>query len=801
MDKSISVAGSRGPVIVRRDAWGVAHVEATCEADAWFGQGFVAAEDRLWQMEFDRRSALGTWAEVAGPPAVGADVLARRLDLRRAAKIDLEAMSEPTRAMFEAYARGVNAFLASGLPLPPEYALTGTAPAPWEAWHSIANFRIRHVHMGVWQQKLAQAILLRRIGPEAYARLDLRSPLGSATILPPGHDGAIGNVLSRGAEDLDAAFSTLAPVISLDGGSNSWVVHGSRVTTGKPVACNDSHRRLDVPTVYWQVHLACPQFQVAGATFPGVPGLPHFGHNGSVTWSITHGCADTQDLYIEEFDPARPGWYRTPDGWTEASHANGTIRVAGGVDVPVETWRTRHGPVVHGDPRTGWAISFRWIATDGPTRQAFEPFRPMLRAQSVADLFASQAEWVDPVNNLLAADVHGSIGYQTRGVLVDRAPGPNGVATGHEAFRQFPVPGWIDDYAWRGRVPYARNPRSINPPEGYVATANQQIIDGDDPYIADSFSPPWRAERLVELLANDRVFTPDEIAGMQADVTSVSARAWGTLIARLGRLDGDAGLAHDMLAGFDGELRPERPEALLYGHVRRALARRLFAPLVGDDTWRWLVNDPLPVGTGIVSRWFVSVQAALMRRAGLAVRPDIHPRAGRDAEAIAAADAEWEAAAASAIPAALGDGWAATVRSNGPDPSAWRWDARHRTNAAHPLGVRFPHLRGTLDPPVAPLGGDGDTLQAASYVWAEGPDFDITGLSVFRHVVPLDDPARATNVIPGGISGIPGGRHAHDQLEQWRVHRRVPAPFSPTDVGAATKATLNLVPIGPPAGN
>jgi acyl-homoserine lactone acylase PvdQ len=249
-----------------------------------------------------------------------------------------------------------------------------------------------------------------------------------------------------------------------------------------------------------------------------------------------------------------------------------------------------------------------------------------------------------------------------------------------------------------------------------------------------------------------------------------------------------------MLAGFDGYLRPERPEALLYGHVRRALARHLFAPVVGEATWEWLVRDPLPIGTGLVSRWFVTVQAALMRRAGLAVRPDIHPRAGRDADAIAAADAWWEAAAAVAIPAALADGWAATVRSAGPDPSAWRWDARHRTNAAHPLGVRFPQLRGTLDPPVAPLGGDGDTLQAASYAWAEGPDFDITGLSVFRHVVALDDPTRATNVIPGGVSGVPGGRHAHDQLERWRVHRRVPAPFASADVAVATEAVLHLFP-------
>ena len=794
MDGKIVVNGVHSPVTIRRDGWGIAHVDASTEADAWFGQGFVAAQDRLWQMEFDRRSAIGTWAEVAGPTAVAADVLSRRLNLRPSAEADIAAMSVETRSMFEAYASGVNAYLGSGLPLAPEYALTGTVPAPWEPWHSVAVFRVRHVLMGVWQQKIAQAEILLRIGPDAYAKLDQRSPAGTTTLLPPGRDGAVRSLIARGAAELADAIAVLGPVTSFEGGSNSWAVHGSRVTTGKPVVCNDSHRRLDVPTVYWQIHLSCPEFNAAGATFPGVPGLPHFGHNGSVTWNITHACADTQDLYLEQFDPAHPGRYRTPDGWSDATLTTSVIEVAGGSPVPIETWDTRHGPVVHGDPRSGWAISMRWIATNGPTNRAFEPFRPMIRARTVSELFAVQVDWVDPVNNLLAADTAGTIGYQTRGVLPDRGPGDGASTPGHEPFRQFPTAGWTGEYEWRGRVPYDRNPHSINPAAGYIGTANQQIIDGDDPYIADSFSAPWRAERLVELMANDRIFTPEEIAGWQGDVTSVSARAWGRLIAGLPSLHGDSEQARALLAGFDGVMTGDRAEPLLYAYFRRALARHLFAPVVGPDTWDWLVHDSLPASSSPVSRWITSVQASLMRHAGHAVRPDIHPRVGRDADGVASADAWWAGAALTALPAALADAWSSAVASSGPDPRVWRWDARHRTNAQHPLAVRFPWLRLALNPPVAPMGGDNDTLQAASYVWAEGPDFDVTSLSVFRHVVRLDDPARTTNVVPGGVSGVPGGRHAHDQLEYWRTHRRIPAPYALADVEAQAGSTLVLTP-------
>ncbi|MGI8553916.1 MAG: penicillin acylase family protein [Dehalococcoidia bacterium] len=791
-DGEIVVAGLSRPLTIRRDCFGVPHIRAESEHDAWFGQGFAAAQDRLWQMEYDRRRATGRWAEVAGSVGVPGDVLARRLQLERAGRADVEVMSSETRAMFDAYAAGINAFLKSGQPLPVEYELTGITPEPWETWHSPAIFKIRHVLMGVWQLKVTQAGLLAMIGHEAYERLDLRPPLGSKVILPPG--GAYTALYQQAAEEIAAAAEQLGFLAEVQAGSNSWAVHGSRTTTGMPVLCNDSHRALDVPSVYWQVHVACPEFDVIGATFPGLPGFPHFGHNGHVGWNITHTSADYQDLYIEQFDPEDPTRYRTPDGWSKAEHAAETIAVRGGESITIETWRTRHGPIVHGDPRSGMALSLRYTATDEPCR-GFEPLRPMLRARNVAELHASQREWVDPVNNLVSADTDGNIGYLTRGYLPVRSS---------QAHRQFPAPGWTGEHAWTGRVPFEELPRAINPPEGFIGTANQAVIPGDDPYISHQFAPPSRAQRIVELLtAKDRL-GPDEIMAMQGDTTSVPARNWSSLLSRVGPFEGEAERARLLLAdgmrdpgrgtraptetaagsstasspantdgnGWDGNLLPESGEALLYAYFRRAVARALFEPIIGALAWAWLTSEELPALGRMIGQWLANIVAGLEGSYADAT-PD-----GRF----------WN----DLLPGVLAAAWIAAVAKAGPDPLAWRWGDHHFTHAKHTLAATFPDDVSVLNPPRVSVGGDSDTLQCAAYGWSSRADFDINALSVYRQAVDFMEIDTATFVVPGGVSGLPRMPHYADQLELWRIHQRIPMHYKEGDVQQAAEQTLRL---------
>jgi penicillin amidase len=759
-DGAISVEGVSGPITIRRDRFGVPHIRAESEHDAWFGQGFAAAQDRLWQMEYDRLRATGRWAEAAGPAGVAGDRLARRMQLGPAARADIGAMAPETRAMFAAYAAGVNAFLHAGQPLPVEYELTGITPEPWEPWHSCALFKIRHILMGVWQQKLAQARLLAMIGPDTYARLDLRPPLGSKTILPPG--GAVAALFEQGAEEIAAAAEQLGFLAEVEAGSNSWAVHGSRTTTGMPVLCNDSHRALDVPSVYWQAHLTCPAFDVIGATFPGLPGFPHFGHNGRVAWNITHTSADYQDLSIEQFDASDPTRYHTPEGWQTAEQQTETIRVRGAEPVQIETWRTRHGPIVHGDPRSGVALALRYTATDEPCR-GFEPLRPMLQVRTVAELHESQREWVDPVNNLVSADVDGNIGYLTRGYLPVRSS---------EAHRQFPAPGWTGENEWTGRVPFEQLPQAINPPEGFIATANQAVIPGDEPYIAHQFAVPSRAERIVELLTASDPISPDAVMAMQGDTTSIPARSWAGLLARVGPFTGEAERARALLAGWDGNLLPQSAQALLYAYLRRRLAQALFEPVVGARAWSWLTSEALPPLGRMIGQWLANVLAELDGRYATST-PD-----GR----------LWR----EVLPDVLAAAWADTVATAGPDPAAWRWAEHHATHARHPLSTAIPEHADVLDPPRVAVGGDSDTLQCAAYGWSGRAGFDISALSVYRQAVDLSRIDQASYIVPGGVSGLPGTAHWSDQLDRWRTHKRIPMHFAASDVEAAAEHTLTL---------
>jgi penicillin amidase len=749
--ETADVPGLRDELLIIRDGYGIPHIRAGSAADAWFGMGYACAQDRLFQMEYDRRRAAGRWAEIAGPAAVPADVLARRMNIAEAARADIVLMSVAVSAMFDAYADGVNAAIAR-IGAPAE--LAGAVIEPWEPWHSIAAYKVRHILMGHWQHKLAEAMVLARAGAEAFARLDLRTPAGATLTVPPG--GRLAKVIADAADEVTAAAPHLGFLAEAEPGSNAWAVSGRRTAHGGAVLCNDSHRALDAPNAYWQCHLTCPEFSVIGATFPGLPGFPHFGHNGQVAWAITHASADTQDLYLEQFDEERPGWYRTEFGWQQASHRAETITVRGAEPVGIDVWRTRHGQVVHGDPLAGLAIALRYTATSWPGR-GFEPLLPMLTAGDVGELIDAQRLWVDPVNNLVAADTGGHIAYQARGELPVRS------SPGH---RRLPVPGWTGAAEWTGTVPFEQMPRLLDPEAGFVMTANNAITDGDEPYISYTFSHPFRAERLRQCLAGAERPTTAELAALQADVTSWAAQAWSRVLGALGPLpDDSAERARLLLAGWDGELRGESGQALLYGCFVRALAGELYRPLLGEATWQWLISGDVPTADVLVRRWLANETWHLLGGPG--------GDAARDREVRAA------------LPAALAAAWRRASEA-GP-PERWRWEDHHQARAAHPLP-------GQPVPPAVGMGGDGDTIQAATYGWREGTPFDVTYLSVYRQVLDMAAPGAGGFVIPGGASGDPQDPHFADQLAQWAAHRRVPMLWDWADVEAAAGSALTLRP-------
>ena len=410
MTRAHGIAGLSGTAQILRDLYGIPHIRAESSGDAFFAMGYACAEDRLFQMDYDRRRATGRLAEIAGGGAVDADILARRLGLAAAAKRDVAAMSSTTLGAFEAYAAGVNRAIDT-LPPPLESSLFEFDIEPWLPWHSVAAFKVRHVLMGPWQHKLAMATLLQRSDPAALADLSIAPPAGSPVSVPSG--SRLGRLLTDATGEMGVVAERLGFLSESEPGSNAWAVNGRRTAHGAAVLCNDSHRALDTPNVYWQCHVSCPEFDVVGAAFAGVPAFPHFGHNHAVAWAITHVGADTQDLYIEAFDREVPGRYATAAGWSVADRRTETIKVKAGAPVETVVWTTRHGPVVHGDPLRGEALALRDTAADRPCR-GFECLLPMLVAASVEEMLDAQGDWVDPVNNFVAADRSGNIGYQTR---------------------------------------------------------------------------------------------------------------------------------------------------------------------------------------------------------------------------------------------------------------------------------------------------------------------------------------------------------------------------------------------------
>jgi len=719
---------------ITRDEYGIPSVDADTETLAWFGLGWAAAEDRLWQLEYDRRRACGRWAEVAGAAALPADRLARRLRLTDAAERDLAAMNPRTAETFASYADGVNACVRASGP-PPEYEPAGIAWEEWTPRDSVLAFKIRHVLMGVWQYKIARAVLRARAGDAVADALDPRPLPGMRVTVPPlgriPREDPRAALLAEARADVAEAAEYLGFLAEAEGGSNAWAIGPDRTATGRPLLVNDSHRALDTPNTYWQAHLRCPEFTVSGATFPGVPGFPHFGHNGRVGWAITNAAGDAQDLYVEHFRDAGAE-VRTAEGWSRVAPRAERIAVRGGPDHTELCWATPNGPVVHGDPARGAALSLRWTATDRPCEQ-FGVLRRMLVARDVRTLLDGQEGWVDPLNNLVAADVDGHLGYLLRGELPARE---------RLAPAQVPVPGWESRYAWRDRVPFAAMPRVEDPAEGVIVTANNTVTAAESPFVSHSMNDCYRVERIHELVASAGVLEASDMVAWQGDTVSVAARRWAELLAGRGPYTGAAERARTALAAGGGDLNAGSTVGLVHACFRRAVARRVLDAEVGPDTRSWLMDCGLPGVPVLLRRWFAALT-------------------WRDDDGDGASPA-----------AALGDDLLSDALE-----SAWheaggrRWGDAHRTAARHPL---HPVAGPGFDPRPVGIGGDNETIQNGAYGWREGAPFDITNLSVYRQVLDLADLGASGWVIPGGAAGRAGDPHGSDQLEPWRRHRLVP---------------------------
>ncbi len=756
---NVTVEGPGAPVIIRRDGYGIPHIDAAGSDDAFFGQGFATAQDRLWHMDYDRMRAYGRWAELAGEPGLKSDLLMRRLGIRATVVRDYEALGEPARRMLDWYAAGVNEFIRTAGRLPAEYDLVGAGPEPWSPWDCLAVYKIRHVMMGGFEGKLWRARLVSVLGPERAAELYRGYQPGHLLVVPPGEP------YSGDYADGKAVFEELADAVSTltepDAGSNSWALGPDRTTTGAPLIAGDPHRGLDVPNVYYQNHVTCPEFDVIGLSFPGCPGFPHFGHNERVAWCVTHAMSDYQDLYIERFDPERPDLYEHRGQWLTANVARETIRVRGGEDVTIEAVETMHGPVVAGERRRGTAAAMRYTALDGPNPFAGS-LLAMLTVRSAAEMDEAMRSWVDPCNNFVFADVDGGVRYLNRGRVPLRP----------EANYWLPVPGWSCEYEWDGFIPHEDLPRIVDPPDGRIVTANQKIVGPEFPHLLSlDYAPGYRARRIYDRLSAMDTAGPEEAASVHAERVSVPATVYCRLLTTAPKRGGRFDRAREMLTSWDCSMDHDRPEPTIYSAMRLSLNRRLAVHCLGE-----LAGEAMDAaGRGI-------------------------PAHLRQLEALFVAHAE--AGDTSLLPqgldwlTALGDGLEEGLGylsdRLGDDMDGWTWGSVHATRPVHTLSASFPELSSLLDPPSVPMGGDGDTPQAGFFDPAE--PFVMMSMSVARYLFDPSDWDRSRWSVPLGSSGHPGSPHYDDQVPVWSEIEMVPMDYSPQAVRSAARTMQILHP-------
>ncbi len=670
-----------------RDPFGIPHVRATSLSGLAFGQGEVTALDRTWQLEWLRRRATGTTAAAIGSAGLDWDVLARRTRIVDVARRAHDGLDDETAAFVADYVAGVNAGLADpSCAEVPELAALGVVPHAWEAWTPLAVF-------------VAQHLLFANLGGKLWAQR-VRDALGAdADLLDP-----------EGAE---------TPV----GGSNAWGVGPGRTASGLPLVGGDPHRVIESPGVYQQVRLSCqdpdrPQdcFDVAGFAFPGVPGTPHFAHAGSVAWAITNAMADYQDVYAVALTEGHGGTVR--DRRTEV------VEVRDAEPVTVEVLRTAHGDVIEGDLASGRGLALRSsVAELGDC--GFGALLPLLRARSAADVDRALEAWVEPVNNVVVADVGGDLRYRLAGRVPLRA-GSNrhGVAEPDE-----PGTGWT---GWLDPLP-----REVPGPDGEVVTANERR-GPESEAVGAVFAPPYRADRIRALLAGRDDLTPaDFVAVHDDDLLDERARlGWGS--------PADTGAGP-----WDGRMTAGSADAAAYAAWRSALVRRLVAePALAalraeahPDTG---LSRVLASFLDLTTRVARALPALLGRDRPLGIDVLAHAAAAR-AEVVAA-------------------------RAAGTLPTTW--GETHVLTPVHALATARRDVADLAAVPAVPVSGDTDCVRCtASYPATTDA---VSRGSVARYVWDLAERSAGGWVVPTGAAADPRSAHHHDQLDAWAAGRLVP---------------------------
>lgn len=778
MTNNIVLPGLTAPVEIAIDAAGVPHIRAQSEEDLFFAQGFNAARERLFQIDLWRKRGLGLLAADFGPGFLEQDRASRLFLYRGDMGPEFAAYAPDARAIIERFVAGVNAFVAmteadSSL-LPEEFVLLGTRPARWKAedvcrvrTHSLSRNAISEVlrcrvlagadaATDALRKTLAPAIepkLAEGLDPASIplAVLDLvKLATANVTFTPERMKACLEEAPAwRGVSELldvvqDAAWS----------GSNNWAVSGKRTDTGKPILASDPHRLHVVPSIRYVVHLTAPGLDVIGGVEPHSPGVT-FGHNGSIAYAVTIFYIDQEDLYFYDIHPDDPELYRYAEGWERMRVVEEAFPVKGHADQLMRLKFTRHGPVVHEDRRAKRAYAVRSVAFE-PGSAPYLRHLSLMRAMDWASFRRGTEGWAAPSVNFAYADTSGTVGWTPAGMNPIR-PNWDGLT---------PVPG-DGRYEWAGFRDPAAMPSLLNPPEGFVATANEMNLPKDWNHNAHPMGFEWidfsRATRIREVLSGVVPHGMGVSRALQTDVVSTPARRLVSLLAPLVGTDRDGERALALLRDWGGSLAAVSGPAALFEvwwthHLRAAL----FAALAPEVVRKLLLPGDVE-----------SILAVLEQPDG---RFGQEPTAARDALLLAT----------------LADAYRDVAARLGPDEADWAWGKLHHGQFEHPIAAIAPPDRAAawrVGP--FPLGGSAVTPMHTGY---RPSDFRCVMGSSFRLIVDLSDFDRSIFVNTPGQSGRPGTAHWDDLAARWAAGDYAPLPYTRAAVDAATQKIIRLEP-------
>lgn len=788
---TINMAGLSQPVEIVRDRHGVSHIYAQNQNDLFFAQGFSAARDRLWQLDLWRRQGEGKMAEQFGPRFIEQDRAARLFLFRGDMQAEFASYHPEGQAILTSFAAGINAYVdwvkANPDQLPPEFKLTGTLPGYWRPETSL--IRIYGLTRNLTAEvKLAEQVAslglnavqgLSTFEPplalQVPAGLDVRqidkSVLANYTLARNGQKfvaadfprsplaadkrEALASALSEGRlAALDPNFDPLATRYE----SNNWSIGGQHTDTGKPILAGDPHRSIAMPSLRYMVHLNAPGWNVIGAGEPALPGVS-MGHNDRIAFGLTiFAFGDEEDLYVYDTNPANPNEYRYQGGWEKMRQMDETIPVRGEAAAVRQLKFTRHGPVIHEDPVRRKAYALRAAYLEYPGTAAYLASLRLNQAQNWNEFVAGMEKHYTPSENMVYADVDGNIGWFGGSIAPIR---PRNDWSG-----MLPVPG-NGDFEWRGVLPGSALPRAYNPPEGYVATANEYNLPADYAYkdmSARTWAEPYRVQRIREVLADGSRLSVQQSQDLQYDNLSIPARTLGGYAKSLNSADPAVNDALNLLKDWDYRMETDSRAATIYAFWLPEVVKR--------------VSDLYVPANGRAAFGDLSTRKTLEKLAVPDTAFGTPPDRGRDALLLQA----------------LNDGVQKLRAKLGPDSTQWQWGKLHHIQFEHSLASLLPpDTAKAWGTPRYAVGGDNDTVHRATF---RKSDFrQISGAS-YRQVIDVAnwDNSRVQNV--PGQSADPRSPHYQDLLKGWATGEYFPMAFSRAKVDSERADTLTLKPSG-----